>query len=144
MNRDYLPRLCMNVNNERRGGFVVKFIFNDYHLTAESSLFAGSAYRVRLYNYSFADVPSYYSLTGGKQQLSRVGRMRLMRELAGGVKADEEIEERLSSGLYILELQLNQTSRLCPLGLCVDEAAANNRVQCSPCMKLVGQWWPSL
>ena len=146
MNRDYLPRVCMNVNyaeatagvrgspNSRRH-FNVKFIFNDYHLTAESSLFRGSSFRVRFYTYSFADTPSYYRQADGKQ-LSKVSGMRLVKELVGVQPADM-IEERLSSGLYMLELLLNQTSRLCPAGMCVDESPVNNRVQCAPCMKLV-------
>jgi hypothetical protein len=136
MNTDYLPRICMNIDNSD-GIFNVKLIFNDYQQTGQTSLFGGTTYTLKLYSFSFNqkpnnlnDVDKYFPITI-KQILS-----------IPNILPNRLITIRnLDQGHYFLEVYISQKSSICSVeNECVEESVLNNEFQCVPCRKLVVQF----
>ena len=134
-NIEYLPRVCyVQKLGEWKNLFDLTFIFNDYHLTGQSSSTADTLYEINLYSYRY-----------GKENIKTLNNRDLLETNASliltslrPVKLFEAfVIKNLRNGKYLLEIKPRTSVSICPIDECIDEFNRNNHIQCAPCNKLL-------
>jgi hypothetical protein len=134
MIREYLPRVCLNINSNKRNKFDINIILNDYRMTKISSYFKNTIYKYKLYNYSFVNEPTYYDDSfKEKYEDIRVNQLTNSQNIYDSIQIDN-----LDIGMYLLEINVIENSSLCDgVNMCAVESNINNQIDCVECSKLV-------
>ena len=102
-NRDYLPRICMNVDIAKTDYlFNINIIFNDFYQTGESSLLNGTKYRIKIHSFDYTEPLNFNNIYA--EDLFRI-KSKLVLDEDKLLKLNDMIEiKNLIQSKYFLEV----------------------------------------
>lgn len=104
LNREFLPRLCFNINNAKSSYyFDVNIIFHDYYQTGMNSLLNTTTYEFSLYTYEYSESSTYYDNLRSDDLFKVISKLVLKEKTQ--LQLNDQIEiKNLIHSKYILEV----------------------------------------